>query len=112
MSFQVAATPALTVFLSADRNVGNLLVIAGEDGATVLLNGRKYTRTTRRDQLMIALEPKRYTVSVVKDGFQTVPQQEVNIQKGQVEKLVFALQPLPLWPRWLSPGQHPWRRSC
>jgi tetratricopeptide (TPR) repeat protein len=95
VSFQVAATPALTVFLSADRNVGNLLVIAGEDGATVLLNGRKYTRTTRRGQLMIALEPKRYTVSVVKDGFQTVPQQEVNIQKGQGSKLVFALQPVP-----------------
>ena len=96
VSFQVAATPALTVFLNADRNVGNLLVIAGEDGATVLLNGRKYQRTTRHGQLMIAnLEPKRYAVAVVKDGFQTAPQQEVNIQKGQVEKLVFALQPAP-----------------
>jgi len=96
VSFQVAATPALTVFLSADRNVGNLLVIAGEDGATVLLNGRKYPRTTRHGQLVIAnLDPKRYTVSVVKDGFQTVPQQEVNIQKGQGSKLVFALQPVP-----------------
>jgi serine/threonine-protein kinase len=96
VSFQVADTPALTVFLSADRNVGNLLVVTGEDGATVLLNGRKYPRTTRHGQLVIAnLDPKRYTVSVVKDGFQAVPQQEVNIQKGQVEKLVFALQPAP-----------------
>jgi tetratricopeptide (TPR) repeat protein len=96
VSFQVADTPALTVFLSADRNVGNLLVVTAEDGATVLLNGRKYPRTTRHGQLVIAnLEPKRYTVAVVKDGFQTVPQQEVNIQKGQVEKLVFALQPVP-----------------
>ncbi|MGA2609443.1 MAG: PEGA domain-containing protein [Terriglobia bacterium] len=96
VSFQVAATPALTVFLNADRNVGNLLVVAGEDGATVLLNGRKYPRTTKHGQLVIAnLEPKRYTVAVVKDGFQTVPQQEVNIQKGQGAKLVFALQPAP-----------------
>jgi tetratricopeptide (TPR) repeat protein len=96
VSFQVGAMPALTVFLSADRNVGNLLVVAGEDGATVLLNGRKYPRTTRHGQLVIAnLEPKRYTVAVVKDGFQQAPQQEVNIQKGQVEKLVFALQPAP-----------------
>ena len=96
VSFQVADMPALTVFLSADRNVGNLLVVTGEDGATVLLNGRKYPRPTRHGQLVIAnLEPKRYTVSVVKDGFQAVPQQEVNIQKGQVEKLVFALQPAP-----------------
>jgi hypothetical protein len=96
VSFQVSTTPALTVFLSADRNVGNLLVVAGEDGATVLLNGRKYPRTTRHGQLVIAnLEPKRYTVAVVKDGFQQAPQQEVNVQKGQVEKLVFALQPAP-----------------
>jgi serine/threonine-protein kinase len=96
VSFQVAATPALTLFLSADRNVGNLLVIAGEEGATVLLNGRKYPRTTRHGQLVIAnLAPKRYTVTVVKDGFQTVPEQEVDVLKGQVEKLVFALQPVP-----------------
>jgi tetratricopeptide (TPR) repeat protein len=95
VSFQ-ADTPALTVYLSADRNVGNLLVVTGEDGATVLLNGKKYPRTTKHGQLVIAnLEPKRYTVSVVKDGFQAVPQQEVNIQKGQVEKLAFALQPVP-----------------
>jgi serine/threonine-protein kinase len=96
VSFQVGITPALTVFLNADRNVGNLLVVAGEDGATVLLNGRKYPRTTRHGQLVIAnLEPKRYTVAVVKDGFQKAPQQEVNIEKGQEAKLVFALQPAP-----------------
>ena len=96
VSFQVGTTPALTVFLSADRNVGNLLIVTGEDGATVLLNGRKYPRTTRHGELVIAnLEPKRYTVAVVKDGFQKAAQQEVNIQKGQVEKLVFALQPAP-----------------
>jgi len=96
VSFQVGTMPALTVFLSADRNVGNLLVVAGEDGATVLLNGRKYPRTTKHGQLVIAnLEPKRYTVSVVKDGFQKAPPQEVDIQKGQGAKLIFALQPAP-----------------
>jgi hypothetical protein len=96
VSFQVGAAPALTVFLSADRTVGNLLVVAGEDGATVLLNGRKYPRTTKHGQLVIAnLEPKRYTVLVVKDGFQKAPPQEVNIQKGQGAKLIFALQPVP-----------------
>jgi serine/threonine-protein kinase len=96
VSFQVGAAPALTVFLSADRNVGNLLVVVGEDGATVLLNGRKYPRTTKHGQLVIAnLEPKRYTVLVVKDGFQDALPQEVNIQKGQGAKLIFALQPVP-----------------
>jgi serine/threonine-protein kinase len=96
VSFQVGTAPALTVFLSADRNVGNLLVVAGEDGATVLVDGRKYPRTTRHGQLVIAnLEPRQYQVAVVKEGFQAVPQQEVNIQKGQEAKLVFSLQPVP-----------------
>jgi serine/threonine-protein kinase len=96
VSFQVSTAPALTVFLSADRNVGSLLVVAGEDGATVLLNGRKYPRVTKHGQLVIAnLEPKRYTVSVVKDGFQKAASQEVSIQKGQGAKLIFALQPVP-----------------
>src|SRR5208337_4890230 len=96
ISFQVSTTPALTVFLSADRNVGNLLVVTGEDGATVLLNGKAYPRTTKRGQLVIAnLVPKRYTVSVVKDGFQPTPSQDVNILKGQGAKLAFALQPAP-----------------
>jgi serine/threonine-protein kinase len=96
MSFQVSTAPALTVFLSADRNVGNLLVVAGEDGATVLLNGKAYPRTTKRGQLVIAnLVPKRYTVSVVKDGFQNAPSRDVSVLKGQVAKLVFVLQPVP-----------------
>jgi len=96
VSFQVSAAPALTVFLRADRNVGNLLVVAGEDGATVLLNGKKYPRTTKHGQLVIAnLAPKQYTVSVLKEGFQAGASQEVNIQKGQEAKLVFALQPAP-----------------
>jgi len=96
LSFQVSTAPALTVFLSADRNVGNLLVVAGEDGATVLLNGKAYPRTTKRGQLVIAnLVPKRYTVSVVKDGFQNAPSQDVNVLKGQAAKLAFVLQPVP-----------------
>ncbi len=96
ISFQVTTAPAVTIFLSADRNVGNLLVVTGEDGATVLLNGKKYARTTKHGQIMIAnLAPKQYTVSVVKDGFEEAPAQQVAIQKGQGAKLVFALRPAP-----------------
>jgi len=96
VSFQVGAAPALTVFLSADRNVGDLLVVAGEDGATVLLSGKKYSRTTKHGQIVITnLVPKQYTVSVVKDGFQATPSQQATIQKGQEAKLVFVLRPAP-----------------
>jgi serine/threonine-protein kinase len=108
ISFQLGATPALTIFLSADRNVGNLLVVAGEDGATVLLNGKAYPRLTKRGQLVIAnLVPKRYTVSVVKDGFQQTASQDVNILKGQGSKLVFALQPAPTMASLVIAGATP-----
>jgi serine/threonine-protein kinase len=96
ISFQVTTAPALTAFLSADRNVGNLLVVTGEDGATVLLNGKAYARTTKHGQLVIAnLTPKRYTVSVTKDGFEAPASQAVDILKGQGSKLVFVLQAAP-----------------
>ncbi len=96
ISFQLSATPSLMVFLSADRDVGNLLVVAGQDGVTVLLNGKPYPRLTRHGQLVIAnLAPKQYAVSVVKDGFQQAPAQNVDILKGQASKLIFELQPAP-----------------
>jgi serine/threonine-protein kinase len=97
ISFQLSATPSLMVFLSADRDVGNLLVVAGQDGATVLLNGKAYPRLTRHGgQLVIAnLTPKQYAVSVVKDGFQQAPAQNVSVVKGQASKLMFALEPAP-----------------
>jgi serine/threonine-protein kinase len=96
ISFQVTTAPALTAFLSADRNVGNLLVVTGEDGATVLLNGKAYPRATKHGQLVIAnLTPKRYTVSVAKNGFEAPASQGVDILKGQGAKLVFVLQAAP-----------------
>ena len=108
ISFQVSTAPALTVFLSADRNVGNLLVVVGEEGATVLLNGKAYPRTTKRGQLVIAnLGPKHYTVSVVKEGFQNAPSQDVNVLKGQAAKVVFALQPVPTMASLVIAGAPP-----
>jgi hypothetical protein len=108
MSFQVSTAPALTVFLNADRNVGNLLVVVGEDEATVLLNDKPYPRTTKRGQLMIAnLVPKHYTVSVVKEGFQKAPSQDVNVLKGQAAKLVFVLQPVPTMASLVIAGAPP-----
>jgi serine/threonine-protein kinase len=96
ISFQLSAAPSLMVFLSADRDVGNLLVVAGQDGATVLVNGKPYPRLTRHGELVIAnLAPKQYSVSVVKDGFQQAPAQNVSIVKGQASKLVFALEAVP-----------------
>ncbi|MBI1983706.1 MAG: PEGA domain-containing protein [Acidobacteria bacterium] len=88
--------PALTVSLSSDRDVGTLVVAAGEDDVRVLLDGREYRRRTRRGQLRIPnLAVKEYSVRVSKSGFQTVRGQRTEIRRGEETRLEFSLVPLP-----------------
>lgn len=93
---EVNPAPVLTAFLQSDQNIGTLVVLAGEDGADIYLNGTKYRRqTTRGGQLRIPREPKEYRVRVAKQGFQEAPEQTVLLAKGEEKKVVFKLTPLP-----------------
>jgi tetratricopeptide (TPR) repeat protein len=75
---------------------GTLLVIAGQDGATVFLNGKLQPQPTQAGQLRIPnLEAHDYVVRVSKSGFQDPPQQEIRIRTGEQARLVFNLQPQP-----------------
>jgi len=79
-----------------DRNVGTLVIVAGQDDARVFLNGKLQRQVTRTGQLRLAnLEPRDYVVQVSKNGFQDAPQQTIRIRKGEEAKLVFNLQPQP-----------------
>jgi tetratricopeptide (TPR) repeat protein len=76
------------------RYLGTLLVVAGQDGAQVFLNGKLQRQLTQAGQLRLPnLELKDYVVQVSKDGFQDPPQQKIRIRKGEQAKLVFLLQP-------------------
>ena len=78
------------------RNLGTLLVVAGQDDARVLLNGKLQRQLTRAGQLRLPnLEIKDYVVQVSKSGFQDPPQQRIRIRKGEEAKLTFNLQPQP-----------------
>jgi serine/threonine protein kinase len=88
--------PALSAFLNSDRNVGTLVVVTGEDGVRVLLNGKEQRRATRRGQLRIPnLDVRGYSVEVVKEGYQTLPAQRAEVRKGEETKVEFHLAPLP-----------------
>lgn len=77
-------------------NLGTLLIVAGQDGARVTLNGKLQRQLTQAGQLRLAnLEPKDYVVQVSKSGFQDPPQQKILIRKGEDARLIFNLQPLP-----------------
>ncbi len=81
---------------ASDRNVGALVVVAGQDDARVFLNGKLQRQLTRSGQLRLPnLEPKDYVVQVSKNGFQDPAQQTIRIRKDEEAKLVFNLQPQP-----------------
>ncbi len=93
---EIGSAPALNVFLNSDRNVGTLLVVTGEDKVRVFLNGKQYRTVTQRGQLRIPnLEVREYAVRVIKDGYQSEPEQRVPIRKGEETTLQFKLRPLP-----------------
>ena len=78
------------------NNLGTLLVVAGQDDASVFLNGKLQRQLTRAGQLLLPnLELKDYVVQVSKSGFQDPPQQTIRIRKGEQARLTFNLQPKP-----------------
>ena len=87
-------SPALTVFLKSDLNIGTLIVTAGEDDARVFVNNKEYPRRTQRGQVRIPAIGS-VTVRVAKDGFEPVQPQVVDVKKGAEARLEFKLQASP-----------------
>jgi len=93
---ETGQAPVLTVFLEADRNIGTLLIVAGEEGADVYLDGVRYPRQTGPGGLLrIQRTPRQYRVRVAKPGFQETAEQTVQVVKGSERRVVFKLVPLP-----------------
>jgi hypothetical protein len=93
---QMGTAPELSAFFQSDQNVGTIVVLAGEDGVDVFVDGKKYrNQTSRGGQLRIQRAPKEYHIRVAKPGFEEQPEQTVQIAKGDEKKVVFKLVPLP-----------------
>ncbi|MGO9256884.1 MAG: protein kinase domain-containing protein [Bryobacteraceae bacterium] len=96
MVLGIGTAPMLTAFLKSDRNVGTLVIVTGEDGVNVLLDGKPYRRQTQRGLVRIPnLFVKDYTVRVAKDGFMDTAEQHAPVRKGEEFKLEFQLKPMP-----------------
>ena len=90
--------------VESSRNLGTLLVVAGQDDARVFLNGKLQGQLTQAGQLRLPnLELKDYVVQVSKSGFQDPPKQKIRIRKGEQARLIFNLQPQNLQPQNLQP---------
>ncbi len=82
--------------VESGHNRGTLLVVAGQDGARVFLNGELQRQLTQAGQLRLPdLELKDYVVQLSKSGFQDPPQQKIRIRNGEQARLIFNLQPQP-----------------
>jgi tetratricopeptide (TPR) repeat protein len=77
------------------KNLGTLLIVAGQDNASVFLNGKLQRQATQGGQLRLPnLELNEYVVQVTKSGFQDPPAQKIRVRKGE-QALIFNLQPQP-----------------
>ncbi len=94
MSETFGPAPALTVFLKADVSIGTLIVSTGEDDARVFLNGKEYSRKTKKGELRIQTLGN-MAVRVAKDGYEVAPPQNADVKKGAETRLAFKLIPIP-----------------
>ncbi|HWQ56477.1 MAG TPA: protein kinase [Bryobacteraceae bacterium] len=108
LSFEIGAKTSLTAFLNSDREAGTLVVVTGQDGANVLIDGKPQRRVTKGGQLRIPnLAVKQYMVRVEKAGFIEMPEQQVEIRKGEDSRLMFDLKPVPTVASVLIEGARP-----
>jgi hypothetical protein len=85
--------PSVNLILAADRNVGTLVVEAGQDDVQVFLDNRPLALT--HDGLLHAPVPvKQYSVRVEKKGFRNPPAKSVEVKKGELARVSFKLAPL------------------
>ncbi|MGA2595397.1 MAG: PEGA domain-containing protein [Bryobacteraceae bacterium] len=95
LTVTASPAPVLTAWINASTS-GVLVVNAGEDNATVLVDGKAYPHKTKRGQLWIYnLAPKDYKIKVVKQGFQDSQEQTASVKKGEEARVAFKLQAIP-----------------
>jgi len=91
MVFESQPSASLYVSLNTAQNLGTLSVETNEDQVHLLINGQKYKRDTARGRLVVYLFPKKYTVTVQKDGFAPAAEQTVEVKRGENTKVSFTL---------------------
>jgi hypothetical protein len=92
----IGPTPMLTaLILRPTVTAGTLMVVTGEDGVSVFVNGKEQRRKTARGALRIPdLVAGSYKVRVQKDGYEADQEMAAEIKKGVETKVEFKLRPV------------------
>src|SRR4029450_5630883 len=73
-----------------------ILVMTGEDGVDVFVDGKRYPRKTKSGQLLLTnLSTKEYRIRVSKEGFTEPDPQNVAVVKNQEQPVTFTLLATP-----------------
>jgi hypothetical protein len=91
MDFALQPSAMLYVSLLTAQDLGTLSVQTNEDQAHLLINGQRYKRDTARGRLVVYLYPRKYTVTLQKDGFAPPVEQTVEVKRGEDTKVSFTL---------------------
>lgn len=85
-----AETAKGTIQIMAVSNNGS----ASISGAEVVIDGKYYGETGSNGILTVPLQPRRYTIEVRKQGYESLGQKVIEVGAGQQSKLELALQPI------------------
>ena len=85
--------PSLNVVLTADRNIGTLVIETGQDNVRVFIDNRLQNVVTRQGLVRLPLAVKQYSVRVEKPGYRSPPSQTAEVEKGAIKRVSFDLQP-------------------
>ncbi|MEB2361550.1 MAG: protein kinase [Bryobacterales bacterium] len=94
ISVEMSNAPLVSVWLTSDRNIGTVIVESNVPDAQVIVDGRPRTRPLRDGRAVLALEPGRHSIRLSKEDYEDVPEQTVEIRKGDSQRLAFELKPV------------------
>lgn len=95
LPLQTTGGPAVFAFVlgKTDPGKGSIMVLAGEDGAGVTINGYPhYLKTKKGATRLVGLKPGVYKLVVSKDGFESPPPQDVEVKAGEETTVQFQLK--------------------
>jgi len=95
LQLQTTGGPAVFAYVlsKADAGKGAIVVAAGEDNASVTINGYAHPlRTQKGVARLVGLKPGIYKIRISKDGFEAVPPQDVEVKPGEESKVQFQMK--------------------
>ncbi|HWB95583.1 MAG TPA: PEGA domain-containing protein, partial [Bryobacteraceae bacterium] len=92
ISIDVGSVPAISIWVTSP-SMGAVAVRANTPDAQIIVDGRTLRTPLRNSKAVISLKPGLYHIRVAKEGYPRVPEQNVEVKKGETRQIAFELKP-------------------